>query len=177
MDDTYENSKIKKSKYNSYNTNDNDKKYYKSKKDDTRANDNSSNNNYNRKPYKKDNLVIDEKFEENALDSGKKEKRNRLKNSLNEIETICAEKTLKSNLKELFAKVREDNLGFKNNIFFRNLKDTERKVCNMDRVDEKRILHTYVEKETGEILRNLENANDLMDKYYKRVKTIVDDED
>ena len=104
-------------------------------------------------------------------------KRNRLKNSLNEIETICAEKTLKSNLKELFAKVREDNLGFKNNIFFRNLKDTERKVCNMDRVDEKRILHTYVEKETGEILRNLENANDLMDKYYKRVKTIVDDED
>ena len=50
-------------------------------------------------------------------------------------------------------------------IFFRNLKDTERKVGNMDKVDKKRISHTYKEIETSEILSNIENANDLLNKY------------
>ena len=117
-------------------------------------------------------LVKEEKIEENINESDRK---NRLKNALNEIEKVCAERTLKNDLIELFNKVLENNMEFKDEIFFRNLNDTERRVGNMDKADKKRISHTYKEIETNEILSNLENANDLMNKYTKRAKTIVDE--
>ena len=63
-------------------------------------------------------------------------------------------------------------MEFKDEIFFKNLNDTESKVGNMDKVDKKRISHTYKEIETSEILSNLENANDLMNKYTQRAKTL-----
>ena len=66
-------------------------------------------------------------------------------------------------------------MDFKNDIFFRNLSDTERRVCNMDNVDKKKISHTYKEIETSEILSNLENANDLMNKYTQRANAVVDE--
>ena len=111
-------------------------------------------------------------IEENINETDRK---NRLKNALNEIERVCAERTLKNDLIELFNRVLENNMEFKDDIFFRNLTDTERRVGNMDKVDKKNISHTYKEIETSEILSNLENANDLMNKYTQRAKTVVEE--
>ena len=45
----------------------------------------------------------------------------------------------------------------------------------MDKIEKERISHTYREIETSEILSNLENANDLMNKYTQRAKTVVEE--
>ena len=160
---------------------------YKSDNNDNSNNDNSKYRTTKTEPYddtenikyksyskitKKDGnkkVVKEEKMEENINDSKRK---NRLKISLNEIEKVCAERTLKNDLKELFNKILENNMEFKDDIFFRNLSYTERKVGNMDK---ERISHTYREIETSEILSNLENANDLMNKYTQRAKTVVEE--
>ena len=110
--------------------------------------------------------------EENRNETEQNEKINRLKVALNEIEKVNAERTLKNDLEELFEKVLEHNKDFKNNIFFKNLNDTERKVGNMDN---KKIPHTYKEIETSKILRNYETAKDLMKKYSQRAKRIVEE--
>jgi len=166
-------------KYKSYkndNSNNIDSKYRAAK---TEPSDDTENN-FKYKSYskitKKDGnkkVVKEETIEENINDNDRK---NRLKIALNEIEKVCAERTLKNDLVELFSKVLENNMEFKDDIFFRNLNDTERKVGNMDKVYKKRISHTYKEVETSEILSNLENANDLMNKYTRRAKTIVDED-
>ena len=167
-----DNSDNKYKSYNNANSNKTDPKYRAAK---TEPSDDTENN-FKYKSYskitKKDGnkkVVKEETIEENINDS---ERKNRLKNSLNEIERVCAERTLKNDLIELFHKVLENNMEFKDEIFFKNLNDTESKVGNMDKVDKKRISHTYKEIETSEILSNLENANDLMNKYTQRAKTL-----
>ena len=117
-------------------------------------------------------VVKEETIEENINETDRK---NRLKNALNEIERVCAERTLKNDLIELFNRVLENNMKFKDDIFFRNLTDTERRVGNLDKIDKKKISHTFKEIETSEILSNLENANDLMNKYTQRAKTVVEE--
>ena len=161
--------------YNNSNSNNTDSKYRAAR---TEPSDDTENN-FKYKSYskitKKDGnkkVVKEQTIEENINDS---ERKNRLKNALNEIERVCADRTLKNDLKELFNKVLENNREFKDDIFFRNLSDTERKVGNMDKVDMKKISHTYKEIETSEILSNLENANDLMNKYTQRAKTVVEE--
>ena len=136
-------------------------------------------NSYKYKSYSKitkkdgNKKVVKEKtIEENINETDRK---NRLKKALNEIERVCADRTLKNDLIELFNRVLENNMEFKDDIFFRNLSDTERKVGNMDKVDKKKISHTYKEIETSEILSNLENANDLMNKYTQRANAFVDE--
>ena len=157
-------------KYQSY-KNDNSK--YRAAK--TEPSDDSENN-FTYKSYskitKKDGNKKVEKEETIEENINGPERKNRLKKALNEIEKVCAEKTLKNDLKELFNKVLENNMKFKDNIFFRNLNATERKVGDMDKVDNKRICHTYREIETSEVLSNIENANDLLNKYTQRAKTI-----
>ena len=165
-------------KYKSYsndNNNNTDSKYRATK---TEPSDDTENS-YKYKSYskitKKDGnkkVVKEETIEENINETDRK---NRLKNALNEIERVCAERTLKNDLIELFNRVLENNMEFKDDIFFRNLTDTERRVGNMDKVDKKNISHTYKEIETSEILSNLENANDLLNKYTQRAKTVVEE--
>ena len=144
--------------------------------------DTNNNSNYKYKaPNNRKIMILEEKIEEkieekpteeNRNETEQNEKINRLKVALNEIEKVNAERTLKNDLEELFEKVLEHNKDFKNNIFFKNLNDTERKVGNMDN---KKIPHTYKEIETSKILRNYETAKDLMKKYSQRAKRIVEE--
>ena len=165
-------------KYKSYNNDNNNNTNSKYRATKTEPSDDTENS-YKYKSYskitKKDGnkkVVKEETIEENINETDRK---NRLKNALNEIERVCAERTLKNDLIELFNRVLENNMEFKDDIFFRNLTDTERRVGNMDKVDKKNISHTYKEIETSEILSNLENANDLMNKYTQRAKTVVEE--
>ena len=158
--------------YNNDNSNNTNPKYRAAK---TEPSDDAENN-FTYKSYskitKKDGNKKVEKEETIEENINEPEPKNRLKKALNEIEKVCAERTLKNDLKELFNKVLENNMKFKDNIFFRNLNATERKVGDMDKVDNKRICHTYREIETSEVLSNIENANDLLNKYTQRAKTI-----
>ena len=125
-------------------------------------------------------IEIEEEVDQNGenLDYvDQKEKENRLKIALNEIERVNAEKTLKDeDLIELFEKVLEYNREFKDDIFFKNLNDTHRKVGGMDKVDRRKIPHTFKEIETSKILKNHENAKDLLKKYTYRAKRIVEED-
>ena len=125
-------------------------------------------------------IEIEEEVDQNGenLDYvDQKEKENRLKIALNEIERVNAEKTLKDeDLVELFEKVLEYNREFKDDIFFKNLNDTHRKVGGMDKVDRRKIPHTFKEIETSKILKNHENAKDLLKKYTYRAKRIVEED-
>ena len=125
-------------------------------------------------------IEIEEEVDQNGenLDYvNQKEKENRLKIALNEIERVNAEKTLKDeDLVELFEKVLEYNREFKDEIFFKNLNDTHRKVGGMDKMDRRKIPHTFKEIETSKILKNHENARDLLKKYTYRAKRIVEED-
>lgn len=122
---------------------------------------------------KKKIIIEEEKIEENANETERREKLNRLKIALNEIEKASADKILKKDLIELFEKVLEDNLEFKDKIFFKNLNYTEKKVGYMDKEE---IPHTYKEIETKEIIRNMQNADDLMRKYTHKAKRIIEED-
>ena len=122
---------------------------------------------------KKKLIYEEQKILENVNEAEQKEKLNRLKIALNEIEKASADKILKKDLVELFEKVLEDNLEFKDKIFFKNLNHTEKKVGYMDKEE---IPHTYKEIETREIIRNMPNADDLMRKYTYRAKRIVEED-
>ena len=67
----------------------------------------------------------------------------------------------------------EDNLEFKDKIFFKNLNYTEKKVGYMDKEE---IPHTYKEIETKEIIRNMQSADDLMRKYTHKAKRIIEED-
>ena len=130
----------------------------------------------NKNKYKSENkrkIIKEEKIEENINENEQKEKRNRLKIALNEIEKASAEKILKKDLVELFEKVLESNLEFKDKIFFKNLCDTAKKVGNMDS-DE--ISHTYKENETRDIIRSIDNADNLMKKYTTKARRIIEED-
>ena len=130
----------------------------------------------NKNKYKSENkrkIIKEEKIEENINENEQKEKRNRLKIALNEIEKASAEKILKKDLVELFEKVLESNLEFKDKIFFKNLCDTAKKVGNMDS-DE--ISHTYKEIETRDIIRSIDNSDSLMKKYTTKARRIVEED-
>ena len=109
----------------------------------------------------------------NENENEQKEKINKLKIALNEIEKASAEKLLKKDLVELFEKVLESNLGFKDDIFFKNLNDTAKKVGNMDK---KEISHTYKEIETKDIIRSIDNADSLLKKYTTKARRIVEED-
>ena len=60
-------------------------------------------------------------------------------------------------------------------IFFKNLLHTEKKVGNMDPIDDNKISHTIKEIPTKEILRNIPNLDSLIQKYTLRAKRIYDE--
>lgn len=96
----------------------------------------------------------------------------KLKVSLNDIEKANKDRILKKNLVEIFEGILEQNLDFKDKIFFKNLIDTEKKVGNMDK---KKISHTFREIETSEIIEKIQNADELAQKYTNRAKRIVEE--
>lgn len=77
----------------------------------------------------------------------------RLKNEFNKIERVNAEKKLKGNMLELVNDVVRSNLDFKENIFFRNLDNTSKKIGNMDKIHKRAISHTYKEIDIDDILK------------------------
>ena len=97
----------------------------------------------------------------------KLEKTNGLKIALNEIEKESVDHILNKDLVEMFQEVIENNFEFKNDIFFKNLIDTEKKVAIMDNAKISQFESTY---------KNYENMNDLMKKYTKRARIIVDED-
>ena len=109
-------------------------------------------------------------------DKEEKVKKNKFKEDINEIERVCTAKTLKKDLMDLYQKVLENNSEFKENIFFKNLLDTEKKIGKMDSLDDNQISHTFKEIETRNILRNIENENSLMRKYTLRAKRIYNED-
>ena len=116
------------------------------------------------------------KEEKNKKLKDENAKKNKFKEDINEIERVCTSKTLKKDLVELYQKVLENNLEFKENIFFKNLLDTEKKIGKMDDLNEKQISHTFKEAKTKDILRNIESENSLIRKYTLRAKRIYDDD-
>lgn len=114
-------------------------------------------------------------FRYKSMDKGLEE--NRLKRALKEIERVNAERFLSGNMVEYFNKVLEDNYDFKEDIFFRNLLNTDKKIGDMDNKYMKPISHIFKEVETKEILNNNEKADDIMKKYINRAKLIGDDDE
>ena len=154
-----------------------DKKKDDKKKDDKKSDDKKNKyknenrfENRFRSDNKKNRFLKEDKIVEHPNETGRKEKINRLKIALNEIEKANTRKILKKDLVELFEKILDYNLEFKDKIFFKNLNDTERKVGNMDNTE---IPHTYKEIETSEIIRRIPNAEDLMKKYTQRAHRII----
>ena len=80
-------------------------------------------------------------------------------------------------MKEIFEKILKDNKGFKNNIFFRNINYTEKNVGNMDNLEKKKFSHTFNEAHVDDILTHFETTNEILNKYQKKAKIIIDDED
>ena len=140
------------------------------KKDDKKYKNENRFENRFRSDNKKNRFLKEDKIVEHPNETGRKEKINRLKIALNEIEKANTRKILKKDLVELFEKILDYNLEFKDKIFFKNLNDTERKVGNMDNTE---IPHTYKEIETSEIIRRIPNAEDLMKKYTQRAHRII----
>ena len=122
----------------------------------------------------KNNKNIESKVKSDEKKESKKN--NKFKEDLNEIERICTGKVLKKDLMELYEKVLENNLEFRDKIFFKNLLDTEKKIGKMDSIDREQISHTFKEIETKNILKNIENSDSLIRKYITRAKRIYDED-
>ena len=167
---------INNNKSNNYNNNTNSNT-------NTNANNNINHNNKKKYRYKSLNkdymnygeTIIEEDNEDLNLPS-QRGRFNRLKNALIEIERFNAKKTLKGDMAEMFNKILKSNFDFKENIFFKNLIDTDIKVGDLDSAKKRPVSHTFKEIETIEILRNHQNADDLMKKYTNRAKLIVDED-
>ena len=152
----------------------------------TNSNTNTNNINHNnKKKYRYKSLnkdymsygeTIKEEDNEDLNLPSQRGRFNRLKNALIEIERFNAKKTLKGDMAEMFNKILKSNFDFKENIFFKNLIDTDLKVGDLDSVKKRPVSHTFKEIETIEILRNHQNADDLMKKYTNRAKLIVDED-
>ena len=161
---------------NLVNKNDNKKKDDLKNKMNKNENKDNKDNKYQTTEIKKTTIVKEETFNDKPKkynEAEKKEKNNRLKNALNEIENASAKKLLKENLVDIFEKILDNNLEFKDKIFFKNLNDTEKKVGNMDN---KVIPHTYKEIETSEVIKNIPSAEDLLKKYTFRARRIVEED-
>ena len=130
--------------------------------------------NHSEKKEIKNNKNIESKVKSDEKKESKKN--NKFKEDLNEIERICTGKVLKKDLMELYEKVLENNLEFRDKIFFKNLLDTEKKIGKMDSIDREQISHTFKEIETKNILKNIENSDSLIRKYITRAKRIYDED-
>ena len=108
-----------------------------------------------------------------SLDKGLEE--NRLKKALKEIERVNAERNLKGDMLENFNKVLEDNYDFKEDIFFKNLINTDMRVGDLDSKFIRPISHTFKEIETKEIVKNFERTDDLIKKYTHKAR-LIDEE-
>ena len=130
--------------------------------------------NHSEKKEIKNNKNIEGKVKSEEKKESKKN--NKFKEDLNEIERVCTGKVLKKDLMELYEKVLENNLEFRDKIFFKNLLDTEKKIGKMDSIDREQISHTFKEIETKNILKNIENSDSLIRKYITRAKRIYDED-
>ena len=151
--DTCENNKIGEDKYETPYI----RKYFNKHKDNdissggNKVKNNSVNKNNKVNPnIKRINNEIDDKGKNNIYNN---ELFDRLKNELNEIERINAERKLKGNMLQLVNEVVRNNFDFKENIFFRNLDNTSKKIGNMDNIHKRSISHTFKEIKIDDILK------------------------
>ena len=88
---------------------------------------------------------------------------------LNEVEKTNARRTLSGDLSEFFNIVVRDVQDFKENLFYKNLLDTQKHVGIFDR---KVIPHCYKNIETNKLLKSSQTTKDLFKKYRNKAKTI-----
>ena len=100
-----------------------------------------------------------------------KKNENELKDNIfNEVEKFNAKNILKGDLADIYKEIVKDNMDFKENIFFVNLKHYENMIGNCDN---KTISHTYKDLKKEELLKNKYlPAKELYNKYRNKAKII-----
>ena len=93
----------------------------------------------------------------------------KLDNTINELEQFNAKKILKGDLYELYEDLIKENINFKDDIFFVNLNNFEKKVGNCD---DKLILHSYKEYPKSEYFKECLPSEDLLNKYIEKARVI-----
>jgi hypothetical protein len=93
----------------------------------------------------------------------------KLDNTINELEQFNAKKILKGDLYEIYEDLIKENIDFKDDIFFVNLNNFEKKVGNCD---DRLILHSYKEYPKNEYFKEYLSADDLLNKYIDKASVI-----
>ena len=93
----------------------------------------------------------------------------KLDNTINELEQFNAKKILKGDLYEIYQDLIKENIDFKDDIFFVNLNNFEKKVGNCD---DRLILHSYKEYPKNEYFKEYLSADDLLNKYIDKASVI-----
>ena len=93
----------------------------------------------------------------------------KLDNTINELEQFNAKKILKGDLYEIYEDLIKENIDFKDDIFFVNLNNFEKKVGNCD---DRLILHSYKEYLKDEYFKEYLSADDLLNKYIDKASVI-----
>ena len=98
------------------------------------------------------------------------EKYDRLDAVLNEVEKSNIHNKLSEDLAEIYGEVLKNVQDFKENLFFKNLLDTQKHVGIFDK--NKKITHDYKDVETSKIIKKYQTSDDLLKKYKARAKKI-----
>ena len=113
------------------------------------------------------------------VDNSKKEKFlkendefSKLDSTINELEEFNAKNILKGDLYEIYEELIHDNLNFKDDVFFVNLNYCEKKVGDCDN---KLISHSYKEYPKEKYFKEYPPTQDLLNKYIKKAKKIVNE--
>lgn len=93
----------------------------------------------------------------------------KLDNTINELEQFNAKKILKGDLYEIYEDLIKENINFKDDIFFVNLNNFEKKVGNCD---DRLILHSYKEYPKSEYFKEYLPSEDLLNKYIEKASVI-----
>lgn len=97
---------------------------------------------------------------------------NDLDNAINELEQFNAKKILKGDLYEIYEDLIKENIDFKDDIFFVNLNNFEKKVGNCD---DKLILHSYKDYPKSEVFKKYLPSEDLLNKYIEKANVILNE--
>ena len=92
-----------------------------------------------------------------------------LDNTINELEEYNAKKILKGDLYEIYEDLIKENIGFKDDIFFVNLNNFEKKVGNCD---DRLNLHSYKDYPKSEYFKKYLSSEDLLNKYIDKASVI-----
>ena len=134
--------------------------------DDKIKNKNESDLNYeNNKEEKREN-------ERNTNKDKRKVENNEyiiMDNTFNEVEKYNAKNILKGDLAEIYEDLIKENLDFKDDIFFVNLNQFEKKIGDCD---DKLISHSYQNFKKNELFKQYKSSRELLQKYTDRAERI-----